>query len=54
MAAVGHRNSGGAATIAEPFASRRDRRPARYLLADPDLHVVDQEREPAGFASLLE
>jgi hypothetical protein len=53
MPAVGHWNPGGAATIAEPFASLRDCRPAGYLLADPDLHVVDQEREPAGIASLV-
>jgi hypothetical protein len=53
MPAVGHRNAGGAATIAEPFASRRDWRPARNLLADPNLHVVDQKPQPTGIACLL-
>src|SRR6202042_1337923 len=53
MPAVGHRNAGGAATIAEPFASRGDWRPARNLLADPNLHVVDQKRQPTGIACLL-
>src|ERR1700722_552938 len=53
MPAVGNRNAGGAATIAEPSASLGDWRPARNLLADPDLHVVDQKRQPTGIASLL-
>ena len=52
-AGCGHRNAGGAATIAEPSASRGDWRPARNLLADPNLHVVDQKRQPTGIASLL-
>src|ERR1700693_529127 len=51
MPAVGHRNASRAAMIAEPFASLGDGRAARNLMADADLHVVDQEREPAGIAS---
>src|ERR1700722_11625210 len=53
MPAVGNRNASGAATIAEPFASLGDCRPAGNLLADPNLHVVDQKRQPTGIASLL-
>jgi hypothetical protein len=53
MPAVGNRNASGAATIAEPFASLGDCRPAGNLLADPNLHVVDHKREPTRIANLL-
>ena len=53
MSAVGDRNAGGAATVAEPFAGFSDRGPAGNLAAYPNLHVIDQESKPAAIASLL-
>src|SRR5580704_6040783 len=54
MPAVGDRNTSCAATIAEPFARLGDCWPTGNLLANPNLHVVYQEREPAGIAGLLQ